>query len=87
MIKYIEKITVPCYDTDASWLLKVGNNFESLEDLSNIVLTNIEDIGDVRLCDVANITAIDNADDSYAKLDGKDGIISACYCWIMDLFV
>lgn len=22
MIKYIEKITVPCYDTDASWLLK-----------------------------------------------------------------
>lgn len=22
MIKYIEKITIPCYDTDASWLLK-----------------------------------------------------------------
>ncbi len=64
---------------DASWLLKVGNNFESLEDLSNIVLTNIEDIGDVRLCDVADITAIDNADDSYAKLDGKDGIILSVF--------
>ena len=22
MIKYIEKITVPCYDTDAAWRLK-----------------------------------------------------------------
>lgn len=64
---------------DTSWLLKVGNNFGSLEELSNIVLTNIEDIGDVRLCDVADITVIDNADQSYAKLDGKDGIILSVF--------
>lgn len=64
---------------DTSWLLKIGNNFESVEELSNIVLTNIEDIGDVRLCDVADITVIDNADESYAKLDGEAAIILSVF--------
>ncbi|MGN0338925.1 MAG: efflux RND transporter permease subunit [Lachnospira sp.] len=64
---------------DTSWLLKVGNNFESLEELSDIVLTNIEDIGDVRLCDVADITVIDNSEDSYAKLNGQDAVILSLF--------
>lgn len=64
---------------DNSWLLKVGNNFESIEELSQVVLTYIEDIGDVRLCDVADIVQIDNADASYAKLDGQDAIILSIF--------
>lgn len=64
---------------DASWLLKIGNNFESVEELTNIVLTNIEDIGDVRLCDVADITVIDDADESYAKLNGEAAIILSVF--------
>lgn len=64
---------------DNSWLLKVGNNFESIEELSKVVLTYIEDIGDVRLCDVADIVQIDNADASYAKLDGQDAIILSIF--------
>ena len=60
---------------DNSWLLKVGSNYESVDELSNIVLTNIEDIGDVRLCDVADITVIDNADDSYARLNGQSAVV------------
>lgn len=64
---------------DNSWLLKVGDNFESVEELSGIVLTNMEDIGDVRLCDVADITVIDNAEESYAKLDGQPGIILSIF--------
>ena len=64
---------------DNSWLLKVGSNYESVDDLSNIVLTNIEDIGDVRLCDVADITVIDNADDSYARLNGQSAVVLSVF--------
>ena len=64
---------------DNSWLLKVGSNYESVDELSNIVLTNIEDIGDVRLCDVADITVIDNADDSYAKLNGQSAVVLSVF--------
>lgn len=64
---------------DNSWLLKIGSNYESVDDLSNIVLTNIEDIGDVRLCDVADITVIDNADDSYARLNGQSGVVLSVF--------
>lgn len=64
---------------DNSWLLKIGSNYESVDDLSNIVLTNIEDIGDVRLCDVADITVIDNADDSYARLNGQSAVVLSVF--------
>ena len=64
---------------DNSWLLKVGSKYESVDELSNIVLTNIEDIGDVRLCDVADITVIDNADDSYARLNGQSAVVLSVF--------
>lgn len=64
---------------DNSWLLKIGSNYESVDDLSNIVLTNIEDIGDVRLCDVADVTVIDNADDSYARVNGQSAVVLSVF--------
>lgn len=64
---------------DNSWLLKIGSNYQSVDELSNIVLTNIEDIGDVRLCDVADITVIDNADDSYARLNGQSAVVLSVF--------
>lgn len=64
---------------DNSWLLKIGSNYESVDELSNIVLTNIKDIGDVRLCDVADITVIDNADDSYARLNGQSAVVLSVF--------
>ena len=64
---------------DNSWLLKIGSNYQSVDELSNIVLTNIEDIGDVRLCDVADVTVIDNADDSYARLNGQSAVVLSVF--------
>lgn len=64
---------------DNSWLLKIGSNYQSVDELSNIVLTNMEDIGDVRLCDVADITVIDNADDSYARLNGQSAVVLSVF--------
>ena len=80
---YAQNFAMPAgYINDAednSWLLKIGSNYASVEELSNIVLTNIEDIGDVRLCDVADITVIDNADDSYAKVNGQSAVVLSVF--------
>ena len=66
-------------EKDHAWLVKVGDNYESLEELEQVLLTNIDDIGDVRLCDVADLTIIDNAEDSYAKLDQTDAVILSVF--------
>lgn len=66
-------------ETDHAWLVKMGENYKSLEDLSNVLLTKIDDIGDVRLCDVADLTIIDNSEDSYAKLDHEKAVILSIF--------
>lgn len=66
-------------ENDEQWLLKVGENFEELDDLENLVLCNIDDIGDVRLSDVADITVLDNAGDSYEKVNGEQAVVMAIY--------
>jgi len=64
---------------DNSWLLKVGENFDSADSLKDIVLCNIHDVGDVKLSDIAKITYIDTTGESYAKLNGEDGILLAVF--------
>lgn len=64
---------------DNSWLLKVGDNFKSVDELSDSVLCNIDDIGDVRINDVATVTIIDNSLDSYARLNKSDAVILSVF--------
>ncbi len=64
---------------DNSWLIKVGQNFEEVDELEDVVLCNIHKVGDVKLGDVANITVIDNADDSYVRLGAERGIILSVF--------
>jgi len=64
---------------DKQWLLKVGENYNSAEELEKMVLCEIDDIGDVRLNDVADITTIDSAGDAYAKVNGDPGVILSIY--------
>ncbi len=66
-------------ENDNSWLLKVGENISSLEDLKNTVLTHIDEIGDISVIDVADVTVIDNSEDSYAKINGEQAILLAVY--------
>ena len=60
---------------DESWLLRVGEEFSSAEDIATALLIDNETIGTVRLEDIADIAVIDTAGDSYTKLNGSDGII------------
>ena len=64
---------------DNTWLVKVGQNYEDVSELENIVLTNINKVGDVRLGDVADITVIDNSEDSYVRLGNKPAVILSIF--------
>ena len=64
---------------DNSWLVEVGDNFGSIEELEQSVLCHIDDVGDVKLADVANITVIDNSMDSYVRLDGNQAVILSIF--------
>lgn len=66
-------------ENDNSWLIKIGENFTKAEDMENIVLTNIHDVGDVRLSDIATITYIDNRGEDYAKINGNDAVLLAIF--------
>lgn len=64
---------------DNSWLVKVGENYKSVDELAGIVLCHIDDIGDVRLSDVANVTVIDNSKETYARLNGEQAVILSVF--------
>lgn len=61
----------------ASFQVKVGDTFSSAEELENWQMFHIEagDIGGVSLKDVAQVAFTDNSGDSYAKINGNDGIL------------
>lgn len=56
-------------------LLKVGEQFASIEDIENLVLTHIDDIGDIRVIDVADVEMTDNAEDSFARVNGNQALM------------
>ncbi|MCR4754546.1 MAG: efflux RND transporter permease subunit [Lachnospiraceae bacterium] len=64
---------------DNSWLVKVGQNYEEVDELKDIVLTNIHNVGDVKLGDVADITIIDNSMDSYVRLGDKPAVVLSIF--------
>ncbi|MFR7731268.1 MAG: efflux RND transporter permease subunit, partial [Faecalibacterium sp.] len=62
-----------------SWLLKVGEEYDSVEDISGALLLHVEGYGDVRLSDVADVEVIDNSADSYTRLNGEKASILKIY--------
>lgn len=54
-----------------SYILKVGDEYEDLEQLGDTLLCSLDGIGDVRLKDVAEIEMVDNAGESYTKVNGN----------------
>lgn len=64
---------------DNQWLLKVGSGFESTKDLEDMLLCNVDGIGDVRLGDVATVTVVDNVGETYAKVNGQDAIVLSVF--------
>ena len=64
------------YQGEGQYLLKVGDAFESVDELQNALLLQMDagDVGDVRLSDVADVTVIDNSGESYARMNGNPAV-------------
>ncbi len=63
------------YEGENQYLLKVGEEYATVEELENTLLADMDGVGEVRLNDVAYITIIDNAMDSYARMNGNNAIV------------
>lgn len=58
-------------ESGESWLLKVGEEYDSVDDIRGALLLHVEGYGDRRSSDVADVEIIDNAADSYTRLNGE----------------
>ena len=72
---YAQNFSMPAgYVKDSSgqsWLLKVGEEYDSIADIEGALLLHVDGFGDVRLSDVADVEVIDNAEASYTRLNGE----------------
>ncbi len=75
---YISQSEGDSEDED-QWLLKVGTEIESQEELESTVLTHIDKLGDITVSDIADITLIDNAEDSYCRMNGEKAVLLSIY--------
>lgn len=66
-------------ENDNQWLLKVGEEYDSVEALEAMVLCNLDGVGDVTLGSVADLTIIDNVGNSYTKVNGADGVVLSIF--------
>lgn len=68
-------------DDDTQWLVYVGDTLRSKEELSNLVLLDLglDTLPPVRLSDVADVLLLNNASQTYAKINGQDGVLLAFY--------
>ena len=76
---YAQNFSMPAgYVKDSSnksWLLKVGEEYDSIEDISGALLLHVDGFGDVRLSDVADVQIIDNAEESFTRLNGERSVV------------
>lgn len=57
------------------YLIRVGDKFENIEELENLVLFHMQDMDPVRLADVAEVKKVDNSSEVYAKMNGESGMV------------
>lgn len=57
------------------YLVRVGDKFQSVDELKELVLLDMEGIDPVKLSDVASIEVVNNGDETYAKINGKPGVM------------
>jgi len=64
-------------DEDGEYLVKVGEEIKDVEELENLVLFDTGDkgIGKIYLKDVANISELDNSEETYAKVNGNNAVM------------
>ena len=64
-------------DGAISYLVTVGDSVRTVEDLQDMVLLDMgmEDIEPIRVCDVASVDVVNNADESYSRINGNPAVM------------
>lgn len=81
MIKTIlaaENFSMPAgYVTEdrADYLIRIGDKFQSIDEMKDLVLVEMEGMDPVKLSDVANIELMNNSDETYARINGENGVM------------
>lgn len=59
------------------YLVKVGDAYQSLEEVQNAVILDLgmDEVGPIRLCDVASVRMTDDSGESYAKVNGNEAVV------------
>lgn len=57
------------------YLVRVGEKIFSVEDLEDLVLVDMEGMDPIMLSDVANVSMVDDSDETYAKINGQSGMV------------
>ncbi len=64
---------------DNQWLVEVGEHFTDETEIEKLVLTKIPGVGKIRIRDVADVTIVDNAGETYAKMNGNDAVVLSIF--------
>lgn len=82
-IIYAQNLAMPAGyiddDSDNQWLVEVGEHFTDESEIEDLVLTKISGVGKIRVRDVADVTIVDNAGESYAKMNGNDAVLLSVF--------
>ena len=57
----------------------MGEHFTDESEIEDLVLTKISGVGKIRIRDVADVTIVDNAGESYAKMNGNDAVLLSIF--------
>lgn len=57
------------------YLVRIGDKFKNMEEIRDLVLLDMEGIDAIKLSDVAVVELVDNAEETYAKINGEPGVM------------
>lgn len=62
---------------EEQYMVRVGDKLDSMEELKNVVLLDmgLDGVEPIRLCDVAEVELVDNAGESYSRVNGNPAIM------------
>lgn len=66
-------------DDDNSYVIKIGNEIASADELENLILATVDGIGNVRIIDVADVEITDNSEENYAKVNREQAVLLSIY--------
>ncbi|MCP1102829.1 multidrug efflux pump subunit AcrB [Aequitasia blattaphilus] len=62
-------------EDEVDYLVRIGEAYKSAKELESLPILNVEGIQKVSLIDVAKVERVNNSEDTYAKINDKNGLM------------